>query len=93
MTHMCPAAGPAVGPRSWAPHYSFQYVLSELGIYTYIYTSSMSCVCWPANLKVTDPLVNYSFSNDHIANQGPPRARIVIELQTILLSIMGPPQF
>ena len=53
----------------------------------------MSCVCWPTNLNVTDPLVNYSFSNDHIANQGPPCARILIESQTKSLTIMGAPQF
>ncbi len=57
------------------------------------YTSSWSCVCWPTNLKVTDPLVNYSFSNDHIANLVQPCARIVIESQTKSLTIMGAPQF
>ena len=50
----------------------------------------MSCVCVPANLNVMDPLVNYLFSNNHIANLGTPCARIVIEEQTILLTIMGP---
>ena len=52
----------------------------------------MSFVSWPTNLKVMDPLVNYLFSNHHIANQGPPRARIVIELQVIFLTTMRAPQ-
>ncbi len=47
---------------------------------------SMPCVCVPTNLQVTDPIVNYSFSNDHIADLGQPPARILIELLTMFLN-------
>ncbi len=47
----------------------------------------------PANLKVTDPLVNYSFSKDHIMDQVHPCNCILIEEQTTSLTIMRTPQF
>ena len=73
--------------------YIHTHTHARIHAHAHTHASSWSCVCVPTNLKVTDPLVNYSFSNDHIANLGPPCARIVIELQTTLLITMRIPQF
>ena len=46
-------------------------------IYIYMYTSSMSCVCWPNNLMVTNPLTTFMIPKCHLANRVRPCNPIV----------------
>ena len=53
---------------------------------------SLSCVrvYSPSHVKTTDPLTNNLFSKDHIADQVQPCGRILIEVQAVLSTIVGP---
>ena len=73
-------------------------IISTNHIYIYIYICIYILLLCPAYIRVPilrlrDFLTTDSFSKDHCANLGQPCARSFNKAQTILLTIMGPPQF